>query len=125
MTALDESKTYYRHRLTGDRGYLVERGDKTFIRLDRPAEVIERPFVIGEWIEEFELRNFTEVQMATVAFEADKKLCLFLGLPGEASAVWLNMSEQKRISFMREGPKAPAIRCELWESIMTVLRKYC
>lgn len=120
-----ENKPYYRHRLTGDRGYLLERDGKPYIRLDRPAEIIERLFVPGEWIEEFELRNFTEVQMATVAFEADKKLCLYLGLPTESSAVWLNMPEQKRISFMREGPKAPNIRCELWEAIMNVLRKYC
>lgn len=126
MTATD--KVWYRSRTTGDRGYLYPDGDRDRIRLDRPNDHVTRPFVMGEWIEEAEVRNFTPMQMAQVAFVADRLLCMFLGEHTKAKLEWLTMKEPARIDFMRKGPSGQdgsPIRRELYGAIMEVLRRYC
>lgn len=118
-------RVWYRSRTTSDRGYLVTDGDRVRVKLDRPNEDISRVFIASEWIEEVEVRNFTPMQMAQVAYVADKLLCLFLGLHAESKAEWLSLREPVRIEFMKTGPKGPQIREELYEAIMAVLRRYC
>jgi hypothetical protein len=115
----------YRSRTTGDRGYVYQDGDRTRIRLDRVNEDVTRPFVAGEWIEEVEIRNFTPMQMAQVAFVADRQLCTFLGLHTDAKLDWISRKEEARIKFMKSGPPGDDIRHELFTAIMTVLRRYC
>lgn len=125
MQPVAAAKIWYRSRATGDRGYIYQDGDKVRIRLDRVNEEVSRPFVPGEWIEEAEVRNFTRMQMAQVAFSADRLLCTFLGLHTDAKLDWLSLKEERRIGFMKEGPKAPEIRRELWQAIMGVLKRHC
>jgi hypothetical protein len=123
-----QDRVWYRSRTTGDRGYVVQDGERARIRLDRPSEEITKPFIMGEWIEEVEVRNFTPMQMAQVAHVADRLLCTFLGLHTEAKLDWISLREQVRIKFMKEGPVGSAssqIRQELFAAIMAVLRRYC
>ena len=115
----------YRSRTTGDRGYVYQDGDRVRIKLDRPSEDVSRPFVAGDWIEETEIRNFTPMQMAQVAFVADRQLCTFLGLHTEAKLDWISRKEEARIRFMKNGPPGHDIRHELFDAVMTVLRRYC
>lgn len=118
-------RVWYRSRTTSDRGYLYQEGNATRIRLDRPNDEVTRPFVMGEWIEEVEVRNFSPMQMAQVAFVADRLLCMFLGDHVQSKQPWLNLREEKRIEFMKKGPLGDGIRAELYDAIMGVLRKYC
>lgn len=118
-------KLWYRSRTTGDRGYLYEDGERMRIRLDRPSEDVSRLFIPGEWIEEAEQRKFTPMQVAQIAFAADRQLCTFLGLHTETKREWHTLREEARIEFMKHGPKAPEIRTVLFESIMGELRMYC
>lgn len=121
----DVRRVWYRSRTTGDRGYVYQDGEKTRIRLDRPNDDVSRPFIMGEWIEEQEIRNFAPMQLAQVAFVADRQLCTFLGLHSEAKLDWLSRREEVRIKFMKEGPKGSEIRERLFGAIMGVLREYC
>jgi hypothetical protein len=118
-------RVWYRSRTTGDRGYVYQDGERTRIKLDRPNEDVSRPFIMGEWIEEAEVRRFTPMQLAQVAFVADRQLCTFLGLHTEAKLDWISRREQDRIKFMKHGPKGASIREELFSAIMGVLRGYC
>lgn len=121
-------RIWYRSRTTGDRGYIFQDGDKTKIRLDRPNDDVTRTFVAGEWIEEEEVRNFTPMQLAQVAYAADRQLCSFLGLHTEAKKEWLSLREEPRIQFMKKGPQgsqSSEIRQDLYQAIMDVLQRYC
>ena len=118
-------RVWYRSRITGDRGYIYQDGERVRIRLDRPNDDVSRPYVDSEWIEEVEIRNFTPMQMAQIAFVADRQLCTFLGLHADAKLEWLSQKEPRRIRFMNEGPDGPDVRKELFVAMMGVLRKYC
>jgi hypothetical protein len=122
---MQPERVKYRSRTTGDRGYVYQDGDRVRIKLDRPNDDVSRPFVASEWIEEVEVRNFTPMQMAQVAFVADRLLCTFLGLHADAKLDWISLKEERRIEFMKKGPRGAAIRAELFEAVMTVLRRYC
>jgi len=123
MSAPD--RVWYRSRTTGDRGYVYQDGERVRIRLDRPNDEITRPFHSGEWIEEAEVRNFTPMQLAQIAFVADRQLCTFLGEHAEAKLDWRSLKEDRRIKFMKGGPDGPQIRQELFRAMMGILRKYC
>jgi hypothetical protein len=117
-------RSWYRSVMDGQRAYLVERDGKTYVRLDRPDEEIMRPFVAAEWVPDFEKQPFTETQIAQVAFEADRRLCLALGLHDKARKEWPSLSDDMRIAWLRQGPAAPEVRAELYAAIMGALRGY-
>jgi hypothetical protein len=112
-----EKRRYYRHTKTGDRAYLILVGGKEHIRLDRPNEEIVRPFNDSEWIEERSEAPLSPAQVAQVAFEADKKLCAFLGLHLTARKEWASLLDRERIAWMQDGPD-DAMRQRLWGAIM-------
>ena len=117
----EPARSYYRHRQDGNLGYLVQRQGRLYVRLDRPGDPAERPFHDAEWIAEEEVRPLTRMQVARVAFEADKMLCISFGLHKEGRAEWMNLRDDDRIAFMQEGPKDPK-RSELWSVIIETLR---
>jgi len=117
-------RTYYRHALTGDLGWLVRRDGAEHILLDRPGQEIAKPFKPGEWTVEAEYRPLTRMQFAQVAFAADKALCLALGKHLLARREWLSMRDEDRIVFMQMGPRAGGGRQELFEAIMASLERY-
>lgn len=104
---LKSQRVYYRHNQTGDRGYIVKREGKDAIRRDRP-NVDDYTFQLGDWVAEVaDARKFTEIQIAAVQFEADKKLCWALGLPTLSRREWVDVPEKQRFDWMKEGPKTP------------------
>jgi hypothetical protein len=116
-------RMYFRHEKTGDLGYIVRRGGKDMIRMDRPNEELIRP--MGQsWLPEKEARKMNRSQVAQVAFEADKRLCLFLGDGERARREWASLSDRERIAWMNRGPKSPLPRLRLYRSIMTALKDY-
>lgn len=114
-------RVYYTHGQTGDRGWLVRREGKDCIKYDRSSEDIVRPFRPGEWKQVAEKRPMTRMQLAQVAFAADRQLCLYLGMPEKAKVKWMDLREQQRINWMRVGPRVNDIRITLFESIMEAL----
>lgn len=121
----EPERTWYRRATDGQRGYLVQRPDgREFIRSDRPTDPTEYPFSPTSWLIEDDYKPMTLMQAAQVAFEADRALCRFIGLPERAREQWANLSPQKRILWMNEGPARPELRWELYDATMQILRKY-
>ncbi len=112
---------YYRSTTTGDLGFMITQEGQPFIMLDRPNERIIKPWRKHEWIVELEHRPMTEAQIAQVAFEADKKLCLLLGMHDKATREWMSLYEEQRIEWTTDGPKGNRYREHLYRSIMDVL----
>lgn len=121
---LPHERTYFRHHYTGDLGWMVRRDGGDSIRLDRPNQEIIRPYRSGEWLPQKEVRQMTEMQMAQIAFEADRALCRFIGEHERANREWLSVKEEKRIAWMRQGPASPLIRRAMWEAVMGALKHH-
>lgn len=116
-------RDWYSHTRTGDRGYLVRRDGVDYVKLDRPNEEILKRHN-GEWHKDEEHRPMTTAQIAQVAYEADRKLCFFLGKHERARKEWVSLSDKERIAWMREGPKEPGPREELYVAIFASQREW-
>lgn len=125
-TPADHERQYVYHISQGDRGYLVRRGGRDCVRLDRGATTTIRTYRPGDWVPCKDERPFIEMQIAQVALDADCKLCLFLQLHEESRRSWLSMSDAARIDWVKYGPKddADPKRVELYTTIMNTLRQY-
>lgn len=119
----DHERTYYRHKQTGDLGYLVVREGQDKIRLDRPNEEVIRRFQGDDWIPELEHRPMTRAQAAQVAYEADRKLCGFLGLFDRSRKEWQLLHEDQRIHWVDNGPAGPPIRGDVFRAVMGALER--
>jgi hypothetical protein len=116
-------RSYYRHVTTGDLGWMVRREGKDHIKLDRPAQDLVKLFRPEEWIVEQEYRTLTRQQFAQIAFEADKKLCHFLGEHDLARRQWLELHERVRIAWVNMGP-GHGLRAKLYAAIMATLQEH-
>jgi hypothetical protein len=117
----EDDRVYYRHSMTGDRGYLVRRAGKDCIRLDRAQVESVQPLTRGTWEPEGERRPFTRTQVCMIAFEADRKLCHALGLYGLARLEWQSLSQEVRKAWVLEGPAKPPIRHDLYKAVFETL----
>lgn len=127
----EHERKYVRHTTTGDLGYLVRRDGEDKVRLDRGPNEVIIDFRPNDWKEETTHYPMSRAQLAQVAFEADKKLCLYLGFHRLAKRNWLNLSEEDRIEFVKNGPcgkveaaratKAQLKRQMLWAGVMSAL----
>lgn len=114
-------KKWYRHRQSGQRGYLVETPEGPKIRVDNEAMEIIRPISEG-WDEEAELPPINDRQIRIVAFEADRALCQMLGMYGEARKEWIDLRDEERLKWIAKGPPERSdigsiFRRRLWECI--------
>jgi hypothetical protein len=66
----------------------------------------------------------TKLQLVQIAYEADRKLCFFLGLHGEARREWASMREQDRLKWAEFGPGKGPGRKELFHHILSTLERY-
>lgn len=120
----ESEREWMRHTVTGERGYMVRRDGESKVRYDRGPKVEQivkyRP---SEWVEDAPPAVMSLLQASKVAFEADKALCALIGLYRQSKQNWLDLHEDDRITWMKEGPESPPLRVELYQSIMSVLRK--
>ena len=118
----EQERTWYRHALTADRGYLCRRNGREMIRFDRPNDphALE-PYDAGKWNIDREHRPLQVLQTTLVAYAADQALCRALGLH-EKQREWISMSEKMRIAWIKHGPKKPAIRGELYAAVRGILK---
>lgn len=127
VTAMDwdppeAGRTYYRHAGTKDLGWMVRRGGRQMIRLDRGPHVeVLRPFTESEWVPDKEHRPLNRIQVAKVCFAADKELCMALGLHKEGKREWIDLSQEDRKHWMHDGPATPKVREVVFERIRDAL----
>ena len=111
---LAHERQYYRSAETGDRGFLIRKGGKDHIQLDRGTRLdyeTARVFREGDWVQESpDKPRFSEMQIAMVCFDADKALCKQMGDVKKATRQWLNLGDDQRIKWMRDGPLEPTRR---------------
>ena len=105
---LPAGRVYMRHKQTSDRGWQVVREGREAIRYDR-GEVDQYMFNIDEWqLESDQLPKYSDIQIAQVCLEADKKLCWALGQQDLAKRDWMAMTDRARIKWMQDGPPVSA-----------------
>lgn len=120
----ERERVYYRSSGDGQLGWLVVRDGKSMIKLDRPMEDLVRPFREADWIPEKEHRPLTRAQCAQVAYEADLKLKLMLGMFDAKRTPWQNLHEEVRIKWAVDGPPGPpAVRRDVFRAIMGALSR--
>jgi hypothetical protein len=117
-------RVWFRHAQTGDLGYIVKVGGEDMIRLDRPGQKLDRVFKPNDWIAEREARKMSRAQLTQIAFEADKKLCFFLGDHQRARQEWIGLRDEQRIAWIEQGPKTPRVRVELYRAIMAAMERH-
>lgn len=116
-------REWYSHHQTGDRGYKVIRGGEEKIKLDRPMEDLTHKFNESQWVAEADYRPMQVAQVAQIAFEADKKLCFWLGKHEKSRKEWASLSDKQRQFWLSEGPKEVQ-RKELYEGIFGAMRPF-
>ena len=112
---------FYRDNRTGDIGSKVESGGRTYFQLDRPNEEIRKPFNESQHILDNAHRPLNGFQVAQIAFEADKQLCLCLGIHDKARRDWHGLEQEQRLGWRDEGPEHPIARVKLYRSIMKAM----
>lgn len=120
-----QAREWYRHVQDGQLGWKVVRGGKTYIKLDRVAQPIELHYREADWIEENEHRPLNKWQIAKVAFEADRALCVALGEVATSKREWIDLREESRQVWMANGPAGSSpearIRQGLFRKVMDEL----
>lgn len=116
-------RTWYRHAVTADKGFLCRVKGRTMIRYDRPNDPTAIvPYESGEWNIDREHRPMSALQTTLVAYAADQQLCRVLGLHRKVKD-FISLSDKARIAWIHRGPEKPAIRGELYQAVRETLRK--
>lgn len=118
-----DRRVYYRNVSTGDRGYMVKRHGADHIRFDRPGSDQTRLFKADEWTLEAQSRQLPAHEVAQVAFQADRQLCKVLGKLQESRKGWIDLDNEERVRWVKEGPKVPAdsMRARVWRAVVTAM----
>ncbi len=124
-------REWYRDVISGQRGWRVIRNGQPRIRIDGYASInkegktvaqdITKKFNPGEWVPDNEKRPMTRAQIGQICFEADKKLCFFLGLKENSSKQWNDLHEEKRRDWIETGPTVHPVRKAMGEAIRAAL----
>jgi hypothetical protein len=113
-------RKYYRSAIDGQRGYLVRRGGEDCVRLDRPMEELVSP-LDGSWAVDSKLHVMSRHAAAKIAYIADQALCRATGEYGSKKE-WIDLGDNERIRFMKDGPDVGGFRDEFYKGIMGLLK---
>ena len=101
-------RSWYSHRTTGDRAWLVRRNGEDFMFLDQPMMPDEfrlRRYRQSDWIADPGPRQLQVASIARVAFAADAELRKALGVFGGPKS-WEDLRENERIGWLQgKGPE--------------------
>lgn len=118
-----DRRVYYKNVATGDRGFMVRRHGADHIRYDRPGSDQTRLFHADEWTLEQQSRRLPAHEIAQVAFAADRRVCRVLGKLQESRKDWIDLDNEERVRWVKEGPKVPAnsMRARVWRAIVNAM----
>lgn len=114
---------WYRNRMDGQRGKLLRKEGKVYVKLDRPNQEILVPYYEGEWMPEQETRKLNWFHTAKISFAADRELCKALGLHDRAGVEWESLREEDRQLWAERGPNTDpkTLRMRVFQAIMAEL----
>lgn len=122
-----DKREYYRHALTGDLAWLVKRGGREHMKMDRPdfdhtvAVYRDDAGNIKGWVPEKEPAPLLSQQAAIIAFEADRALGRYTGDRSKAKS-WIDLREEDRRKWIEDGPTCPpGPRRDLYRAIVKAL----
>lgn len=112
-------RRWYRRKLDGQLGYMVEEHGREMIRLDRPGDKAAlAPFRENTWDPVSSDRPLNRAQVAKIAYGADVLLCKVIG-NHEVRKEWASLSDKERQKWVKDGPAPdPPIRRDLYERIV-------
>ena len=113
-------RQWFRHMVTGDKGYLIRQNGKDMIRLDRPQETNPKVYRPTDWVAEHQDRPLTMFHVAQICFAADKQFRFFTGEQRATKENWLDLNEEKRRLWMERGPLRTD-RADLYRAIKKAL----
>lgn len=122
-------RAYYRHRATGDLGWLVRRNGEDHVKYDRAGvDQTTRVKRDGagepvEWAPVAPPAPVNTFQMAALAYEVNRMLDRYLGQVSPKKA-WIDISEEARRDWLERGPEMKGIRNDMYNAIMKVGEKY-
>jgi hypothetical protein len=116
----EHEKEWYRNIISGQRGWKVTRKGDPRVRLADYTNDVNRK-LDGDWVPDDEKRKMTRAQVGQICFEADKKLCFFIGLKENATKQWNDLHEEKRREWIESGPRVHPVRKAVGEAIRAAL----
>jgi hypothetical protein len=105
-------RCWFRHSISGDRGWLVKREGRDMIHLDRVADAVVPKD--ASWEPDQQKIELTEYQVAQICWDADAKLGYLTGRQKRKD--WYLLTEEERTRFVRDGPMGE-LRQRLWLAI--------
>lgn len=120
-----QAREWYRHAKEGSNGWKVYRGGRPHIKLDNARADNCLFYREQDWIADTEHRPLTKWAIAKVAFEADKALCIALGLVDKSKREWRNLRDETRQAWMDQGPRGTTpedkVRKQFFDDVMKSL----
>lgn len=116
-------KTLVRHKFTGDLGEVLMVDGEKRVRLDRPGVSTTYAYDVHTWEDEPERELLSRLQIARIAYEADRALCLAVGDHKGARLEWRAMHDDARVKFMKDGPPAADRRLALYKHILKFFKE--
>ena len=123
------NREFFRHRLTGDLGWLVRRENReamkrdivgvdsyTLIRRDDKGQIID-------WNPEAPPAPLNDYHVGMIAWVADQELQRHMGEVGRLRH-WRDMKEEERSRWIRQGPEGGGIRDDIYRAIRGALEPY-
>lgn len=115
---MSTQKEWFRNNASGQMGYKTT-ADR--IKDDRP-EGAERRFKPEEWTAIAEHRPLAPAHLAEICFNADAKLCFYLGLRDKSTKQWIDLTQEQKREWMTEGPTGDRWRQRLYKAIQVNLK---
>lgn len=128
---LPAQREFYRHRLTGDLGWLVRREGREHIRYDRgPAFELtiavrrDDKGAVIDWNQEKAPAPLNDYHLGMIAWQADCELQRHLGEIGRIKQ-WRDLRQEDRVKWIQEGPQdGSPMRREVYQAIKSALEPF-
>jgi hypothetical protein len=124
----DEEKTWVRHHVSGDRGWLEDNPDEpgvASVRLDRGGVATYRRYKAGpkgfsnEWPLDKDRRPITSYQVALCCYALDAEFMRAVK-HGKAKD-WIDLHQDMRNKWLKDGPEKDPTRKALFKAVHKVL----
>lgn len=121
-------RSWYTHRDTGDRGWLVRRDGRDCIRLDRGPHIDQTQRFGPTWVPDTGHRPLNLSQAARVAYAAYQELMRAQGAHGPSQRDWLALSDLERAAWLQgespadATPEAASLHSSMWAFLSRLAR---